>query len=219
MDGRVQHPNGKYRDVVANISEQNSRALRDFVVERRPELVIEIGMAYGVSTLSILDGLRRNGEGRLISIDPYDGWPTGRVIALHQVERAGVAELHEHLHECSYTALPRLLRAGARPDFVYIDGNHNFDYVFTDFFYTDKLLSVGGLVGFNDAGWRSVFKVIRFLRKYRRYRELDVGLPKSYRGRNPLFSLIKRVEGRSSRDRYFEKVEAWEPECGFHRAF
>jgi hypothetical protein len=116
-------------------------------------------------------------------------------------------------------ALPKLLAAGARPDLVYIDGNHNFDYVFTDFFYADKLLPAGGVVAFNDAGWRSVFKVIRFLRKYRKYRELDVGLPKLYRSRNLLFSLIARLEGRSRLARYFEKSEQWEPAHGFHRAF
>jgi hypothetical protein len=112
-----------------------------------------------------------------------------------------------------------LLQEGARPDLVYIDGNHNFDYVFTDCFYADKLLPVGGVMGFNDAGWRPVYKVIRFLRKYRRYRESDVGLPKVFRSRNALFSLIKRLEGRSTYDRYFEKVEDWEPDHGFHRVF
>ena len=66
-------------------------------------------------------------------------------------------------------------------------------------------------MAFNDAGWRSVFRVIRFLQEYRRYRELDVGLPCNYKSRNIVFSMIKRLEGRDSRDRYFEKLEDWEP--------
>jgi predicted O-methyltransferase YrrM len=170
--GRVQHPNGEYRKVGANISRENSHALQRFILQRRPRLVVEIGMGYGVSTLTILSGLEQNGNGRLISIDPYTGWPTGRLVALHQVKRSGVSHLHEHMHECSYSALPKLLAAGARPDLIYIDGNHNFDYVFTDFFFADKLLSAGGVVGFNDAGWRSVYKVIRFISRYRKYHEL-----------------------------------------------
>ena len=44
---------------------------------------------------------------------------------------------------------------GAQPDLVYIDGNHNFEYVFTDCFFADKLLRPGGVVAFNDAGWPS----------------------------------------------------------------
>jgi hypothetical protein len=74
------------------------------------------------------------------------------------------------------------------------------------------LLEVGGVMAFNDAGWKSVFRVINFLRKHRHYEELDVGLPKSYRSRNLLFSLIKRIQGRSSTDRYFRKLDTWEPE-------
>jgi predicted O-methyltransferase YrrM len=218
-EGKVQHPDGHYLDVVANISADNSRALYQFVRRRRPERVIEIGMAYGVSTLTILSAMEENGAGRLISIDPYTAWPTGRLVALHQIQRAGLSHRHEHRHESSYQALPALLAAGAGPDLVYIDGCHNFDYVFVDFFFADKLLSAGGVVAFNDAGWRTVFKVIRFLQTHRRYRELDVGLPKVYGSRNPLFSLVKRFQGRSTRDRYFEKAEDWEPDYGFYRRF
>jgi predicted O-methyltransferase YrrM len=219
FERRVQHPDGTWRDLKANISVANSRALNEFVRLRRPQLVVEIGMAYGVSTLTILDALRANKYGRLISIDPYIDWPTARLVALHQVKRAAVDDLHEHMSECSHTALPKLLIQGHQPDFIYIDGWHNFDYVFTDCFFADKLLTPGGAVAFNDAGWRPVFKVIRFLKAYRKYRELDVGLPKRYDARNRLFEIVKRLEGRSTCDRYFEKVEEWEPPSGFHRWF
>jgi predicted O-methyltransferase YrrM len=219
VEHRVQHPNGHYIAVGANISSENSEALYRFLLQRRPTLVVEVGMAYGVSTLTILSALQANGVGHLISIDPYIGWPTGRIVALHQISRAGLSHLHEHRHACSHESLPKLLAEGQRPDVVYIDGNHNFDYAFTDFFFADKLLPVSGVVAFNDSGWRSVFKVIRFLKRYRKYRELDVGLPRVFYSRNVLFSLIKRLEGRSSHDRYFEKQQVWEPDHGFYRSF
>ena len=218
-DGTVEHPDGRRLLVSGNISLQNSEALGRCVGVRRPRFVIEIGMGYGASTLTILSALSSNGEGRLTSIDPYDGWPAAREVALHQVARAGFSHLHEHRQESSFEALPKLLAEGAKPDLVYIDGNHNFAYAFTDFFYSDKLLGPGGVVAFNDAGWRSVFKVIRFVKKYRHYRELDVGLPRVYPSRNVLFSLVKRLQGRSSCDRYFEKLDDWEPPYDFHRAF
>ncbi len=138
---------------------------------------------------------------------------------MHHVSMAGCTEIHQHYQDFSYRVLPRLLLEGLRPDMVYIDGNHNFDHVFTDFFYADRLLDVDGVVGFNDCGWRPVFKTLKFLQRYRRYEELDVGLPRVFNGRNPLFSLVKRIEGRSSRDRYFRKIEDYEPDYGFHRAF
>jgi predicted O-methyltransferase YrrM len=209
----VVHPSGNHRKVVANISPQNSQALYAFVRHQRPQCVVEIGMAYAVSTLSILSGLAENGAGRCISIDPYIGWASGREVALHQVERAGFAGLHRHMHEPSYTALPRLIDDKTHVDLVYIDGNHNFDYAFTDFFLADKLISKGSVIAFNDCGWRSVHRVIKFLQKYRRYKELEVGLKRSFLSRNKFFELVKRIEGRSSTDRYFEKLENWEPEC------
>jgi predicted O-methyltransferase YrrM len=206
VERHVEHPDGRRIPLKANISVPNSEALTRFVMKTRPNLVIEIGMAYGISTLSILLGLQENGEGRLISIDPYAGWPTGRAVALHQVARAGLSGRHEHLHECSYEALPRLLAQNLKPDFIYIDGDHAFATVFVDFFYSDKMLPPGGVVGFNDAGWRSVHAVIRAVKKLRNYQELDIGLPRVFRARNPVFSLIKRLEGRSTYDRYFKKL-------------
>lgn len=217
--GQVRHPDGNVLKVVANISKEYSNALHNFVLERKPRLCVEIGMAYGVSTLSILSALQKTNSGNLISIDPYIGWPSGRIVALHQVALARAESMHSHWHECSYTALPRMLEQGMKPDLIYIDGNHNFDYVFTDAFYADKLLRVGGVIAFNDCGWRPVHKVLCFLKAYRHYRELDVGLPRAYRGRNYIYSFIKRLEGRSSSDRYFEKADNWEPDHGFYRPF
>lgn len=204
-ENRVRHPAGHELELKASISIENSAALRSLVAARRPQVVVEIGMAYGVSTLAILAALQGNGSGRLISIDPYIGWPTGRLVALHQVALAGGTALHQHLWEPSYTALPRLIAQGVRADLIYIDGNHDYDYVFTDWFLADKLLPSGGLVGFNDAGWSSVHRVIRYVGMQRGYQEQDVGLPRSYRSRNRLFSLLKWLQGRSMNDRWFQK--------------
>lgn len=212
---KISLPDGSSIQLTANISEWNSNALRQFVELSAPSIVVEIGMAYGVSTLSILAGLQNAGVGQLISVDPYVGWPTGRIAALHLVERAHALNIHRHLHLHSHEGLTELGRQGLVPDFVYIDGNHNFEYVLTDFFLADKLMKPGGVIAFNDCGWKSVHAVIQFLKRNRRYRELDVGLPKTFRARNVAFSLIKRIQGRSTYDRYFRKIDDWEPPQGF----
>jgi predicted O-methyltransferase YrrM len=209
--GFVEHPDGRRLPVGANISQANSDALTRFVASRRPSMVIEIGMAYGVSTLSILMGLEQTPEARLISIDPYVGWPTGLVVAQHQITRAGLAAQHSHINDFSHLALPRILDSGVRPELIYIDGDHSFDAVFVDFFYADKLLAEGGVVAFNDVGWRSVHRVIKHISKARAYRELDVGLPRIFNARNPAYSLIRRIEGRSTYDRYFTKLGVSNP--------
>ena len=217
--GIVVHPDGSELKAVANVSFENCRALHEFVLAEKPRTVIEIGMAYGVSTLSILTALEENGNGKLISIDPYPGWPTGAKVACNQVERAGLSGRHQHIYKPSYTALPAILDEGeVKPDLIYIDGKHNFDYAFTDFMFSDKLVPDGGTIVFNDAGWPAVHKAIRFVERHRRYEELPV-MPKTYKGRNLLFSLAARFQGRCRNDRYFRKLETWEPDDLFFKNF
>ena len=83
----------------------------------------------------------------------------------------------------------------------------------------DKLLRVGGVLAFNDCGFRSIHKFLRFFRQHRHYEELDAGLPADYRGGNPLITLARRIEGRSNQDRYFRKLDRWEGEHNYFRRF
>lgn len=197
-------PDGRTKRLVANINIEAVKALYDTVRREEPKVVVEIGMAQGVSTLSILSAVAGCG-GTLVSIDPYNGWKSARDAALFAVERAGYAELHQHIEAPSYEALPKLLCDGVTVNFAYIDGAHDFANVFIDMFYIDRLLSVGGVVGFNDAGWTDVDKVIGFLRRQRRYEEIDVGLNKNFRGRNTLYTFARVLLNRSREDRYFRK--------------
>ena len=91
-------------------------------------------------------------------------------------------------------------------DLGYIDGSHTFEDTFIEFFYLDRLLSAGGVVGFNDAGWRSVYRVIRFVQTEREYEELNVGLTQNYDARNLLYSVLRRLLRIPRQDRYFRKL-------------
>ena len=74
-------------------------------------------------------------------------------------------------------------------------------------------------MAFNDCGWRAVHKVLRFLLTHRRYKELNVGLTPDFNARNLLFKAVKSIEGRNNADRYFQKVEDWEPPGDFFARF
>lgn len=200
------------------ISPSYAAALYRTVLARRPALVLEVGMACGLSTLSILSALRDAGGGRLISVDPAQSTDYAGIGVLN-VRRAGLEAFHELIEEPSFQALPRLLARKLQPDFAYIDGWHTFDYVLADFFYIDKMLRKGGCVVFNDCGWQSVHRVIRFVQTHRKYRELDVGLSPDYRGGSPLSTIVHLIQRRSRADRYFEKTEDWEPNWNFYRMF
>jgi predicted O-methyltransferase YrrM len=200
----------------AAIEPRFARALRAEVFRTKPKLAIEIGMANGISTLAILSGLPSGAQ--LISIDPFQDtqWKSaGREL----IARSDRACDHSVRTEPDYLALPALIREGVTVDFAYIDGMHTFDYVSLDAFFVDKLLRVGGVVAFNDCGFRSIHKFLKLFRSHRRYEEIDVGLTPDYRGRNPLISAARRMSGRSNQDRYFRKFEQWEPPHNFFRQF
>jgi hypothetical protein len=170
----------------------------------------------GSSTLAILSALAEIGTGTLISIDPFQStaWENrGR----RAVARAGLDDLHVLVEDFDYHALPDLLREGRPVGVAYIDGMHTFDYVLLDAFYADKLLEVGGVVGFNDCGWRAVHQAIRCLQVHRHYEEIDAGLLSSYRGRAPSEAgVAQRLEHHPNRDRFFRKLDTFERGAGFY---
>jgi len=209
----------------SHIPSRFAEALYRTVLARRPSLVVEVGMAMGCSTLAILTALEQaGGNGRLISIDPSQ--PAYQNCGLAAVRRSGLAARHQHLAQPDFLALPQLLAARTAVDLAYIDGNHTFDYVLLDFWYLDRLVPVGGVIGFNDCAMPAIHKVIKFVLTHRRYEELDVGLTPTYVDYSRLRGAIRRITRaapqtyyRNFADRYFEKKEAWEPRWDFFAPF
>jgi predicted O-methyltransferase YrrM len=218
-DGLALDPSGKPRVLEDEISAVHATALYSAVKKERPRLVVEVGMAFGISTLAILTALEEiGGGGRLISIDPQQ---TGdyQSIGLNNLIRAGLLHRHRLVETKSHLALPGLLNENCRIQFSYVDGWHTFDYTLVDFFYLDKMTEVGGVIAFNDCGWRAVDRVTRFVQTHRDYRQIDVGLKKDYRGRNPVKTLLHRLGGFDRADRYFRKISDFEPNWNFYARF
>jgi predicted O-methyltransferase YrrM len=205
-------------EVHSTISPAFVEALYRTVRIEKPNVAIEIGMAFGSSTLAILTAMEENGSGRLVSIDPNQNDPhQWNGAGLRHVAEAGLDHRHRLVEEPDFLALPDLVRRSEPVDFAYIDGWHTFDYVLVDFFYIDKLLRSGGMVGFNDCGWPAVEKALRYLPRHRRYTEEDVGLSPSWKYRSGKDRMRrKRVNGA---DRYFRKNEDWEPDFRFFADF
>jgi predicted O-methyltransferase YrrM len=216
---RVLGQDGVERPLDPLLPESFAVALQDTVRQHQPRVALEVGMACGMSSLAILAGLHTAGpDGRLISIDPHQS-TSYHGAGVANVARAGLAGRHELVEKPDYLALPNLLEKGTRLQFAYIDGWHTFDYVLLDLFYIDKMLDAGGIIAFNDCGWRSVHRALGFLTSHRRYRELNVGLRPDYGSGRLLGSLLRYVQGRSNSDRYFQKIESWEPSYDFYSQF
>jgi predicted O-methyltransferase YrrM len=225
--GFVQTLEGGQVPIDSNIPLAYAETLYETVLKTRPLVVLEIGMAFGVASLAILSALRDICQnGKLVSIDPHQtsgNWKGGGVAA---VDRAALKESHKLIEDYDFNALPHLLTSGFQLDFAYIDGWHTFDYVLLDWWYLDKMLPVGGVIGFNDCGWPAIDKVIKFVLTHRKYKEMDVGLPMEFAKQGRRRELLRRLTFgeerqwyRRAEDRYFEKVESWEPKWDFFAEF
>ena len=217
--GKVVDDKGKKKDIHSGVSSIHAKTLYRTILKEKPKVVVEVGMAYGVSSLSILAGLRRVNEGgRLISIDPgqsteYEG------IGVLNVKRAEFDDMHELIERPSYLALPNLLESGVSIDMGYIDGWHSFDYTLVDFFFLDKLAAPGSIVAFNDCGYHAVRKVLRFVETHMKYEEMDVGLERDCKGSNLITTGLRTVLGWGREDRYFKKKQNWQVPWNFYKRF
>ena len=151
------------------IGPKQGLALRDRVVEESASQTLEVGLAFGVSTLFICEGLLANGSnGPHVAIDPYQMKPSptpGTMYAgvgLRTLVEADVRDLVEFYEEESQIVLPRLLADGRRFDLAFIDGNHRFEAVFLDLIYSGRLVKEGGVVFVDDVQLPGVRRGIEF---------------------------------------------------------
>lgn len=159
---------------------------------RQLRKLLEIGMANGSSSVAMLRTLADSGGGTLTSIDPYQYAAVGSVRndnddgysgeGVENVKRAGFAQMHSLIAEPDFTALPRLIEQGEKFDFIFIDGYHSFDYTFIDFFYSDLLLKIGGIVAFHDSSFPAVYKVCQFVAGNKAYRGIGPRPEQMHRG-------------------------------------
>ncbi len=141
---------------------------KELIQKNHLERTLEIGMAYGLSTMFICQSHHDKGSGSHIAIDPFQStmWKS---IGMLNIKRAGLSEKLQLFEAFSYEVLPQLLAEGKKIDFAFIDGSHQFDYTLVDFFYVDKLLEVGGYVVFDDIWMPGIRKVLYFILKNRGY--------------------------------------------------
>jgi predicted O-methyltransferase YrrM len=139
--------------------------VRDMCRDVRARSVLEIGMAWGLSTLHIQEGLLSNGAGphAHVVVDPKQT-SKFRGVGRQMLREAGVEQFVEFHQDYSEFLLPRLVCEGRVFDFVFIDGAHRFDNVFVDLFYANRLLKPGGVVVFDDVFAESINLACRFAR-------------------------------------------------------
>jgi predicted O-methyltransferase YrrM len=184
--GVMEAPNGSLVYINSQISMEEGLFVQELVKEINPEVSIEIGVAFGISSLFVCEVLNRIGAKKHIAIDlgPINKAGSDELdrfgLGLLNIERCGYSHLVESYAMPSEIALPDLLRRGQRLQFAFIDGWHSFDHALVDFFYVNKMLDVGGVVAFHDAGHPNIRKLLKYISTYPSYRIFkEISRPKA----------------------------------------
>jgi predicted O-methyltransferase YrrM len=143
------------------IKDSEARFIYSFVKDKSISKTAETGCGYGKSAISIMAA---TGKPHIV-IDPFQrNYNYGGV---NNIKKAGFGELLNFREDFSHNVLPKLAEQKEEFDFIFIDGNHQFDGIFVDFYYTDFLLRKGGYFMFHDTWMHSTQLVISFIQNNR----------------------------------------------------
>lgn len=157
----------QFADLGSNSTLNNLRFIQQTMRDRKPLRTLEIGLAFGASTLVFCSEhhrLEHDAARQHTALDPYQPYPMLDEAGVYAVERAGLAGFLDYRPEFSEFVLPRLLAAGERYDFIYIDGSHLFENVLLDAFYSARLLNDGAWMALDDSSDPHIAKVNDFIR-------------------------------------------------------
>jgi hypothetical protein len=144
----------------------------------------------------MLEALTETGErfAPHVVIDPFESTVFHNA-ALRATRMLAVDSMVEFHEEPSEIVLPRMLAEGRHFDFAFVDGDHRFDAVFTDFRFIHMMLHPGGTILFDDTWLDSVHLAVRYAQTNLGYKEIEIpaAVP-AYRGRPMLRAVMKPIE-------------------------
>jgi predicted O-methyltransferase YrrM len=153
-------------DTVTRIPYEEGLYLKQTHQAIRPTLSVEVGLAYGFSTVYILSAMKEGDYGHHIAIDPNQtkSW---HGVGVQKAVELGMEGRFELMEEDSANALLRLEKEKRKAQFIFIDGGHRFDNVIVDFLFADRICDPGGWIIFDDLWMPSVQKVCAYVESNR----------------------------------------------------
>ena len=157
---------GRIHQVQGTSTINNLVVIANLMNEMKTTHTLEIGMAYGASTLVFCathSNLNLEEQSEHIAIDPFQikHYDDCGVISIQNANLDKYLQIH---YEPSCYVLPQLMQQGKKYDLIYIDGSHLFEDAFLDAYFTLRLLRTGGVMLLDDSSDPHVAKVISFLR-------------------------------------------------------
>jgi predicted O-methyltransferase YrrM len=165
VDGQL-HP----IDSCTKISQSQGMWIYDLCVSVKPKVTLEIGMAYGYSTIYFLAAIAKNQIGHHTSVDPFqrsDWHGIGLVHAQALAPTKGSDSAFLLIEDRSDRVATDLARSNSTFEVIFIDGNHRFDDVLVDFYLYAPLCAIGGHIIFDDMWMSSIQTVVAFVRANR----------------------------------------------------
>ena len=154
-------------DKQTRISVEQGMWMHDTARRLKPARSLEVGLAYGFSTLYILAALHETGSGQHLALDPFQFAEKYRGVGSQHARHVGMETSFQLLQEYSTVALARFAAQKETFEFIYIDGNHRFDDVLVDFTLAAEVCPMGGNIILDDLWMPSIQTVASFLRTNR----------------------------------------------------
>lgn len=157
----VTDTDGKKYHLNSNVDQEEGKFINHLISSNNFKNTLEIGCAYGLSSMFICKSRINSTHCKHLIIDPNQSTDWNN-IGISNLKKCGI-NFFELIEKTSDIALPELVSKKEQIDFCFIDGWHSFDQTLIDFFYCDKLIPVNGIIAIDDVQLPSVQKVIRFI--------------------------------------------------------
>lgn len=174
----------------SNTSKEQGLFLQELFDIVIPKKSLEVGLAYGISALFILEKHKeyKSSPKSHIVIEPFS-WDG---VAEYNIEKEQLTDLVEYIYRKSIDVLPGLYMRGERIQFAYVDTTKVFDTVLLDFHFIDKILDVDGIIILDDCngGWPGVQRVARFINTLPHYTVSESLIKVNYLLKGKLFQKL-----------------------------
>jgi predicted O-methyltransferase YrrM len=149
-------------DRYVSVSRAEGEFMHHWIREHQLHATLEVGLAYGTSAACIMSAH----QGTHTCIDPFQE-KTYQNAGLKNLKALGYRDRVMFYQDFSHNVLPKLHAEKRKYDFIFIDGSHDFDNIFVDFYYANLLLPQNGYILFHDAWMRSTQLVASYIRHNR----------------------------------------------------
>lgn len=153
---------GEVVEVHSESPRMQCRFLQTIIEENKFKNSLEVGFAFGLSTVAICESVAMFGGKHTVFDPAEETYWGGHGIDL--VEQAGYKDVLDFRPTTSAIGFGQLLAEGGagKYDFAYVDTLKHFDAIVVDLHFISKLLRVGGVVVFDDADFPGIRKALRF---------------------------------------------------------